>query len=198
MTASSSSAPCCALPAGKAKKTRQRLSRKLKSSAEAMVFDSLDIEYEYEPESFVLAHGEKRIGYLIDFMLPELKRYIEIKYMGSTPPTLDECRKAALLAQQNEHGWPVTIMFSSIGNYINHGSGRTYWPNGDITMSDVLTECPTCGQIDFCTDGKLKHMTCSCKQEFPEERNDQSTKIQSAYKKAKYLDEKIYEKLLKL
>ena len=42
----------------------------------AVFFDEAGIEYEYEPEGFVLEDG---IRYLPDFFLPQLKAYVEIK-----------------------------------------------------------------------------------------------------------------------
>lgn len=107
----------------------------------AMVFDALGVEYMYEPDCYDLAHGKRRFGYYPDFLLPQHQRFLEIKNMGTTPPTPDECLKAKLLAEQNANGYPVTILYGSIGNYIRHGSGRTYWPDGNITMPDVLTQC---------------------------------------------------------
>lgn len=42
----------------------------------AVFFDSLDIDYEYEPEGFVLEDGSK---YLPDFYLPTHELYVEVK-----------------------------------------------------------------------------------------------------------------------
>ena len=42
----------------------------------AVFFDSLDLEYHYEPEGFILNSGN---WYLPDFYLPELNLYVEIK-----------------------------------------------------------------------------------------------------------------------
>lgn len=156
----------------------------------AILFSQLELEFLYENETYMLAQGKRRFGYLPDFEMHNgINRFVEIKNMGSTPPTLEECRKAALLAEQNAYGWPVTILYGPVGNNpltnARHGSGRTYWPNGDITMPDLLTECPVCKKIDFCTDGKLCHLQCECKQPYPSARNDCSTRIIQAYKFAK-------------
>lgn len=42
----------------------------------AVFFDALGVEYEYEPEGYVLSNGEK---YLPDFYLPKLRIYVEVK-----------------------------------------------------------------------------------------------------------------------
>lgn len=59
----------------------------------AVFFDTLGIEYQYEPEGFDLGNG---IWYLPDFWLPDFRLWIEIK---GTEPTFDEQNKVALLAQ---------------------------------------------------------------------------------------------------
>lgn len=45
----------------------------------AVFFDSMEIQYEYEPEGFELPSGEY---YLPDFHLPSLKTYVEVKHSG--------------------------------------------------------------------------------------------------------------------
>lgn len=151
----------------------------------AMIFDELNIEYLYEHETYDLSHNNRRFGYLIDFFLPKLHRFIEIKNCGSTPPTYNECLKAKCLAEQNEHGYPCSILFGPITTSQNeqHGSARTYCANGDILMPQLLTECPHCGHIDFCNDGMLYALSCECIQEYPNERNHMSTKIVNAFNK---------------
>lgn len=58
----------------------------------AVFFDTLGIEYEYEPEGFDL----DGLWYLPDFWLPEQAYWIEIK---PDHPTCDEMEKASRLAQ---------------------------------------------------------------------------------------------------
>ena len=144
-----------------------------------MVFDKLNIDYTYESDSYELNYKNKIINYLPDFYLPDLNRFIEVKNMGAQPPLIEECRKAMLLAQQNALKADVTILFGEIhkNQNIKHGSGRTYCPDANIKFCDVLSECPHCQKIDFCIDGKLKHMTCSCEQKYKEESNFQSKRI---------------------
>ena len=153
----------------------------------AILFSQLGLEFLYENETYMLAHGKRRFGYLPDFELHHgINRFVEIKNMGSTPPTLEECRKAALLAEQNAYGWPVTILFGPVAlSSSHHGSGRTYWPNGDITMPDLLTECPSCKKVEFCTDRKLCHLQCVCEQPYPSATNHRSTRMIQAFKYAK-------------
>ena len=153
----------------------------------AMLFDELGIEYLYENETYQLSHGSRRFGYLIDFCLPQLHRFIEIKNMGSTPPTDNECLKAKCLAEQNEHGFPCSILYGPISTSQNqqHGSARTYYPNGDISMPQLLTECAQCGHINFCNDGILRFMSCDCLQKFPDERNHMSTRLVETFSKVR-------------
>lgn len=63
----------------------------------AVFFDTLGIEYQYEPEGFDLGNG---IWYLPDFWLPGFELWVEIK---GTEPNYDEQSKAALLAQQGDN-----------------------------------------------------------------------------------------------
>jgi hypothetical protein len=146
-----------------------------------MVFDKLDIEYIYEPETFELYHNQRKFGYLIDFFLPNQHRFIEIKNMGSIVPTYNECLKAKCLAEQHPERVPCSILYGPISNTqnIKYGSARTYFPDGTIQMPQLLTECPRCNYIDFCTDGIIADLSCECIQDFPEESNYMSHKIVS-------------------
>ena len=73
----------------------------------AVFFDTLGIEYQYEPEGFDLGNG---IWYLPDFWLPDFELWVEIK---GTEPSHDEQSKAALLAQQG--GKTVLILWCDVG-----------------------------------------------------------------------------------
>lgn len=71
----------------------------------AVLFDSLKIKWDYEPEGFELGGGER---YLPDFWLPlpdrpEWGYWVEIKAL---PPTPEELRLMVLLcAATKHHGW---------------------------------------------------------------------------------------------
>ena len=71
----------------------------------AVFFDTLDVEYQYEPEGFDLGNG---IWYLPDFWLPRLELWVEIK---PTEPDCDERQKAYLLSVQSENA--VLIIYGS-------------------------------------------------------------------------------------
>ena len=150
----------------------------------AMLFDRLGIDFTYEPDCYELRFKNKTVRYLPDFYLTTLNRFVEIKNMGAQPPTLDECRKAKLLAEQNPFSAPCTILFGEIDleQNLRHGSGRTYFPNGDITFGEVLTECAICRTVDFAKDGRLLHIGCGCQQRFPQESNHKSDRILSTLK----------------
>lgn len=59
----------------------------------AVFFDAAGIEYEYEPEGFVL---EYNIHYLPDFYLPTLDAYVEIKHGNLDEDALDEAENKCI------------------------------------------------------------------------------------------------------
>jgi hypothetical protein len=88
----------------------------------AVFFDTLGIEYRYEPEGFNLGNG---VFYLPDFWLPELELWVEIK---GASPSHEEIEKAALLAQQGDS--PVIIFWSNFDAETEHDS-LVYWKDGN-------------------------------------------------------------------
>lgn len=73
----------------------------------AVFFDTLGVEYLYEPEGFDLENG---IWYLPDFYLPTTEIWIEIK---STKPSEDEIAKARRLHEQSKK---IVVIFIG-GNF---------------------------------------------------------------------------------
>src|SRR5690625_7748698 len=67
----------------------------------AVFFDALGIEWQYEPEGYVLEDGT---WYLPDFWLPETKCWFEVK---GPDPTEEDHKKAAALARESE--FPAVI-----------------------------------------------------------------------------------------
>jgi hypothetical protein len=64
----------------------------------AVLFDSLRIDYWYEPEGFELPDGSR---YLPDFYLPQARLYAEVKPDSLTPAEMDKCASLALASGRN-------------------------------------------------------------------------------------------------
>ena len=96
----------------------------------AVFFDTMEIEYQYEPEGFDLGNG---IWYLPDFWLPDLELWIEIK---GIKPTEDEHLKMALLAQKsNSNGAIYWSHFSKK----EEGYATYFWQSYDIFHSKSMS-----------------------------------------------------------
>lgn len=111
----------------------------------AIVFDTLGIQYEYEPEGFDLS-GIPHVGeflpagdrwYLPDFFLPRLGCYMEIKPL-MTPVDDVAITKCFLLSQEKE----VLITFGSPGvnsyRIVSCNSGRQlkdFWQHRHINIA---------------------------------------------------------------
>lgn len=86
----------------------------------AIFFDALDIEWQYEPEGFVLADGTH---YLPDFWLPQVRMWAEVKGQDFTPAEQAKCRQLAAGA-----GHPC-LMLNGMPD------GRNFWayePSGEL------------------------------------------------------------------
>lgn len=141
----------------------------------AVFFDTLEIEYEYEPEGFELsplpksididfkkgrlAH-KKRIRYLPDFWLPKLQCWIEVK---PHEPTTEEEYKAALLSYATD--CDVFIFFGQIpwaddlgisyesAYVIQRGASSFDW-------CQHWCECPDCGSIGIRFEARSDRLPC--------------------------------------
>lgn len=131
----------------------------------AVFFDTLTIEWCYEPEGFILApFGE---WYLPDFYLPELGYWIEVK---PQEPNKEAQRKAYLfnygLARDDDpakrqkrafiiHGdvpWPYPKEGNIVGFSANHA------PEGDATRRNLCWQmCPVCQKLVI---GQINKMSC--------------------------------------
>lgn len=103
----------------------------------AVFFDSLGIEYEYEPEGVDIGG----VRYLPDFYLPESRSFFEVKGVMSE---YDELKINALISA----GYAVTIGYAD-GKFIacnNHGNTKfELCTDGD----SVLMRCGICGKCWF-------------------------------------------------
>lgn len=83
----------------------------------AIVFNELNIQYEYEKTLYKLNQGT--IWYLPDFWLPELECFFEVK---GKQPTLDECNKAHYLAREEYKNVYIAIGNIRVPNADAEGS----------------------------------------------------------------------------
>lgn len=117
----------------------------------AVVFDSLDVKWEYEPQGFELSDGTY---YLPDFYLPDLKTWVEVK--GEM--TEEDQHKISQFAADLEHGerlWVVRKIpdedFEDYDDYYNNY--EMYFPDG-YDSPYILCECPACGKVGIEFDGR--------------------------------------------
>ncbi len=64
----------------------------------AVFFNSLRIEFQYEPEGFNLPDG---LRYLPDFCLPQCRLYAEVKPLPLNPEELSKCRQLAIYSDMD-------------------------------------------------------------------------------------------------
>jgi hypothetical protein len=114
----------------------------------AVFFDTLNVQYVYEPEGFRLPYGG---DYLPDFYLPRQKCWIEIK---SERPSSQEQIKAADLSF-HKRVW-VDIISGQIGN---HGITSYKLPQHTNVHGIQLLICPNCRSLMF---GKLERGCGEC------------------------------------
>jgi hypothetical protein len=136
----------------------------------AKLFDVLEIEYVFEPDTYVLDiindnNKRKSIRYLPDFYLPSLDIYLEIKNNGKNRPNMDECQKAFLLSTQAKKR--VIILFGEMKYETNFMLGNffCYHPNGTFDMHYRLTRCTKCNLIDFTKFGNVFDVNCNCQKD---------------------------------
>lgn len=85
----------------------------------AVYFDEMGIQWEYEPQGFVLTNG---VCYLPDFYLPELRVWVEIKPNRDIP--YSDCQKVARFAHEKEE--PCLLIVGTPGKQ------RMYLLDADI------------------------------------------------------------------
>jgi hypothetical protein len=139
-----------------------------KTKAQFAVFlDNEEIEYCYEPETYVLEcvnskNETKTLKYMPDFYLQDIDCYLEIKNYSSKRPLLQESLKAHLLAI--ESGKKCFIWFGPIRYNSNQNKGNMYCynPDGTFEMFYKFTRCRKCGKIDITKDGLVENINCEC------------------------------------
>lgn len=114
----------------------------------AVVFDSLDLKWEYEPQGFELSDGT---FYLPDFYLPSISTWCEVK--GNM--TKKDEHKISLFASElpeNERLWVVRNIPDSSMREID--DFEMYFSNGGWDCPYILCECPACGKVGIEFDGR--------------------------------------------
>jgi hypothetical protein len=114
----------------------------------AVVFDSLDLKWEYEPQGFELSDGT---FYLPDFYLPSISTWCEVK--GNM--TKEDEYKISLFASdlpENERLWVVRNIPDSSMTAID--DFEMYFSNGGWDCPYILCECPACGKVGIEFDGR--------------------------------------------
>lgn len=134
----------------------------------AVFFDHLGIEYQYEPEGFVLSDGTM---YLPDFWLPSIRGgcYMEIK--GGTP-SCDEEQKCAMLANESGHdvllsAGDIPFPYQSYEEYASSTGGlfqsmRVYFCDGGGDLDYWFTVCTNneCRTVGVEYNGRAAYLGC--------------------------------------
>lgn len=128
----------------------------------AVFFDTLGIQFEYEPEGFELPGG---IRYLPDFWLPKQNCWIEIKPGHHNN---EEGVKASLLATATNKTVYVSCGLEGDNNERNGYCGPyhyAFFPGpseregfGDIDVPYVWCECQWCGVFDIQYEGRSERI----------------------------------------
>ena len=154
----------------------------------AILLDTLNIDYMYEMNTFMLQDENKHICYLPDFYLTDLKCFLEIKNNGKHEPLPEEQYKAKLLAIDTEKD--VYIAFGKVGvkDQLKYGSmwkwkGKT----GELDTHYSFTQCPTCLKFDITKNGNIHDCTCYCekKENYKNIFNNDCVQIKNAVKKSR-------------
>jgi hypothetical protein len=116
------------------------------------LFDLLGIKHTYEPEKFMLPHGE---AYIPDFFLPDHGyrdegAYFEVK---GPDPSHDDLHRCCQLS----HVTQCQVLLFSGGNFDNGHSCHGAFGEYSHSQYIFLTQCPFCGGFGFNT---IKSPTC--------------------------------------
>lgn len=126
----------------------------------AVFYDSLSIEWMYEPEGYVV----RGVPYLPDFYIPHLDCFIEIK---GAEPTDEEKDKARWLCEVTKKS--VYIFFGAMDS--SHGDSAIeymIWTGDDGKQFPVedtgkaWAKCPKCGDSGITHCGDPGRLPCGC------------------------------------
>jgi hypothetical protein len=144
----------------------------------AVFFDTLGVEWQYEPEGFDLPSGR----YLPDFYLPALETYIEIKPVDFTKAESDKCHDLSVATRKF-----VLELSGDIPRHDTFGVGGDFWiPEPGCEPDDINWDtpylfciCEQCGVVDLQFEGRSDRMPCRrgdgfCKKSSPNGDKDYS------------------------
>lgn len=158
----------------------------------AVFFDALRIKWDYEPQGFEF--GGK--GYLPDFWLPDLNKWVEIK---GEQPTLEESHKCSWLADGTHADVLLFWDAPRCPEYGDEGDQGHVWLydppqpgelDGFVSWDNYQwwCECPRCGFIDVCFEGRSERLRCRCITEeegYHKVRTQDSATLKIAYASSK-------------
>lgn len=166
----------------------------------AVFFDTLGIEYQYEPEGFDLGDG---LWYLPDFWLPKQGSWIEIKpnhliaysWLCFEPNSIDTAVKCSKLAQSKG---PVYLLTGEVNKPTNNDDFGMMVPylvffGYDNELEEISADhsqwwcmCSACGAIDLCYQAQADRIYCGCKARSHPKSNEMFNKATTAARQARF------------
>jgi len=131
----------------------------------AYFFDSLGIPFLYEPATYELGLLYR---YTVDFWLPTLKVFLEIKNPGTgIKPSLEEMERTYMLARMTRQR--TFLFFGDVGlqQHEKSRSALGFIPRSDSDDVDVEAgywwfRCTRCGVIDITKNASSTGKRCKC------------------------------------
>lgn len=149
----------------------------------AVFFDTLGVEYWYEPEGYDLGNG---VYYLPDFWLPKQNKWLEVKpnhmvadrweiFKREDMHIANKCGKLAnitgkqvyLLTGQPEDPMKIDIngsMHPYLAFFDGGSKSNSEAPEWGANDSQMWCVCPKCSAIDLCYAGRSDQAYCGCKE----------------------------------
>ena len=146
----------------------------------ALFFETISVQYFYEPDTIALKRGDKIVNYLPDYFLPNFECYIEIKL--DKCPTVDECSKCHMLAVQT--GKDVFLFYEELGK--KHTNGYMYkGTTGAFLPQMRFVQCPRCSAFGITHMGLVAAMKCGCCKNDGDITNSESYALKEAVKQVR-------------
>jgi len=141
----------------------------------AVFFDTLGINWEYEPEGYKLKSG----NYLPDFWLPDQDCWFEVK--GDTPHYLQREKDLAEII-----GKMLYISEGPIPYPEPTGdSCAAFYPDGSCDLRYHWCKCMICGKYGLEFDGRSERLSCNCEGHKNKEYTRDHPLIMVAYQTAR-------------
>ena len=117
----------------------------------AVFFDTLGVQWVYEPEGFELGDG---VRYLPDFWLPQQECWVEIK--GAKPSEKEMDKMIALKEATGKDGFIFYGQLALPDDNVYPWAPPAYDPDWPYHWC----ECPQCGQLGIQFDGRSDRLPC--------------------------------------